>query len=503
MKTVAKGAGISFTGIILGNFLGIFSQALLGRFLGVRDYGRFNLALSVVHLAIVFSIIGLSEGSARYIPFFMERGELDKVKSTIRFSLRFVMLTSVVLGIVFYFLSGTISKVIFHEENVRPLLQIFMITLPLSALPTVLISIFRAFKAVRYKMFIFDTGMKIIRIAIFVPFIFLGKSLLGAIIAYLGAQIFPILQSLFLIRNRLFPQYSKTPTTPVGKSLLSFSWPLGLTGLSLVVETRADIILLGYYLTTEDIGIYSPALFIIKMLTVVGLSFQFIFLPVVSEFCAKGNRDELEILYRTVSKWIFVIIVPVVSFIILFPKEIITLIYGPAYSRGWLALVFLAIGYALGLTLSLSGNILVGAGHPKLNLASELAAVFISLAMNVLLIPALGIAGAALAAGFSFFMRGVAALVLVYKKEKIHPFALVYLRVFLAGLIGFGAAWFLKTYITKFLPWQIALFGLGFALLVVYGGALLLSRSLDKNDMLILQAISKKLNLKLNFIKPS
>jgi len=501
IKTVVKGAGISFTGIIIGNVLGIFNQALLARFLGVKDYGHLSLALSIVQVAIVLSILGLSEGSARYIPFFIERGELAEAKSTIRFSLRFVFTMSVVLGVIFFFFLGTIIRVFFHDQSIRPLLQILVITLPLSVLPILIISIIRAFKAVRYKALVFDIAAKILRIAIFIPFIFLGKALLGAIVAYLAAALLPIVHSLFFIRKKLLPQYSKLPVVPVGRKLLSFSWPLGLTGVSMFFETRADVLLLGYFLTAEDIGIYTPALVLTKMLTIVAVSFQFIFLPVVSEYSARGNSADLCLLYRTVTKWILALIVPVLSFILLFPKEIITFIYGQQYSGGWLALIFLAVGYSLGSVVSLAGNILVGAGHPKLNLASEVFAGLSSVLLNIVLIPIWGIAGAAIAAGFSFMLRGIAALALVYKTERFHPFALNQSKALLAGLIGFGTAYVSKFYLLKILPWQICLFLGGLIIMVVYGGSVLLLRSFDRNDRIVVESIESKLKINLTIFK--
>lgn len=501
IKTVAKGAGISFTGIIIGNFIGIFNQGLLARFLGVNDYGHWNLALSIVHVAIVLSILGLSEGSARYIPYFMERGEYDKAKSTIRFSLRFVFSMSVILGIIFFAFSGTIARIFFDDMSIRGLLRIFMLTLPLSVLPMFLVSIVRAFKAVRYKAFMFDIAIKVLRIGIFVPFIFLGKPLVGAVVAYLGGSLLPILHSQYFIKKKLLPQYSRIPVVPVGRSLLSFSWPLALTGFSVLLETRADILLIGYFLTAEDIGIYTPSLVLIKMLTIVALSFQFIFLPVVSEYAARGNREGLGLLYRAVTKWIMALIIPVLSFIVLFPKEIITFIYSSPYSRGWPALIILAVGYSIGSVLSLAGNILVGSGHPKLNLASELIGGFAALSLNILLIRSLGITGAAMAAGLSYVIRGIAALVFVFRTDKFHPFSLMQYKILLSGLVSFGLGLVSKSFLMKIFPWQIVLFLAAVIIFSVFSGTVLLLRTFDKNDKSIIESVEKRLKIDLRIIK--
>ena len=53
--------------------------------------------------------------------------------------------------------------------------------------------------------------------------------------------------------------------------------------------SKTDTILVGHFLTLKDVGIYTPALVIAKMLIFVSAAFKYIFLPVVSEFFIKKD----------------------------------------------------------------------------------------------------------------------------------------------------------------------------------------------------------------------
>lgn len=501
IKTIARGAGITFTGIVLGNVLGTLNQVLLGRFLGVSDYGHFNLALSIINVAQVLSILGISGGVSRFIPFHMKKGEQDMVKSTIRFSLRFVFISSVTIGILLYLLAGPISVKIFHDQSFYPVLRVFMLGLPIVVLASVLIAVIRAFKAMAHRLMIYDIGMKVVRAAIFVPAIFLGYVFGGAIVAYFGAMLFTLAASWFVIRKKLFPKYSEYPNVPVAKKLLSFSWPLGLTGATSLAATRSDIILLGYFLTSKDIGIFTPAVVIAQMLSYISRSFELIFLPVVSEFFARENKAQLSLIFKSVSKWLFIILLLALLFIVVFPKETILLLYGKEYADGWRALLVLALGFSIGTAVSLSGNILVAAGHTKLSLASEIVGAVGSLSLNFILIPIYGIVGAAVAAGASFALRGLAALIFTYRTEKIHPFSRDFLKALLAGLISLGIIFGLKTYLTGSVPMLALMVGLGLLLFLIYGGLLLLSRVFDETDRFVLDAVEKKTGIKLRFLR--
>jgi O-antigen/teichoic acid export membrane protein len=501
IKTIAKGAGIVFAGIIIGHILGMVNQILLGRFLGVEAYGQFNLALSVVMIGKAFAVFGIPGGLSRFIPFYLEKKQRNTVRGTIRFSIGFVLTTSVILAAVAFLFSDRISIDIFHEEKLQPVLKYFVLGIPLVVLPGVLESIIRAFKAMKYKFYIHDIGMKIVKITVFIFFILLGYELLGAIAAYFAAMSFVIVASIIVIRKKLFPVREPYKRVAIAKRLLSFSWPLGLTGLTFLFVSKTDVILLGYYLDAKDIGIYMPALVIAQLLTFVSVSFEFIFLPVVSEFFARESMSHLASLFKSVSKWMVLLILPMLLYVVIFPKEIIRLLYGTEYTGGYQALIILVLGIAIGSSTSLAGNILVGGGHTMLNLASELIAAATNVSLNIILIPLYGILGAAIGTASSYLIRGIAFLLLSFKTTKMHPFNKDYLKILSAGVLSLAIVFFLKTEMTAFLGWPVVMIVLGFALLFIYAGLLLPTRFMDENDILILEAIETRLGKKIKFIR--
>lgn len=501
IKTIAKGAGITFTGIIAGNLLGTINQVLLGRFLGVNDYGHFNLALSVVNIAQAFAIIGLSGGIARFIPFYLKKGEMEMVKSTIRFSLRFVLTASLSIGVILFLFSKPLAVRIFHDQSSHFMLKVFLLGLPLVVLPSVSQAIIRSFKATGYKLLIYDTGMKIVRIVIFVPSILMGNVVWGAVLSYFGGLFFALFASLAVIRRKLFPRYREYRTVPIAKKLLSFSWPLGLTSLTSLAETRSDFLFIGYFLTSKEVGLYAPALVIAQMFAYVSRSFEFIFLPVVSEFYARENKTQLALVFKSVTKWMFIILLLGLLLITAFPKEIIVLLYGKDYSSGWTALVILAVGFAVGSSLNLAGNVLVAAGHTRLSLASEVIAAIAAVVLDIVLIPMYGIVGAAIASCAALILRGLSSFFFAYTTEKIHPFNRDYLKVLAAGAGGLAIAFGLKFYLSPLMPRLVMMIAVGLILCLIYIGLLLIGRVFDQNDRLVLDAVEQKTGIKMRFLR--
>lgn len=405
------------------------------------------------------------------------------------------------MGIILYILSGYLSVYIFRENNLDVVLKYFLIGIPFFSLVLIMGAIIRGFKAVKYKVIINDIGMNLIKIIIFILFIWIGYRLFGAIAAYISATIIVIFLLMIIFRKKLFPDYSKYRNVPIAKNLLTFSWPLALTGVTFILATKTDIIFIGLYLTSKDIGLYSSALVIASSLVFIGTAFEYIFLPVVSELFAEKKLSDLKILFKSASKWMFMSILIILLYIILFPKEIITLIYGVEYSEGFLALIILAFGISMNAFTGLTGNILIGGGHTRLNLITIVIGAIVNISLDILLIPIYGFIGAAIAISAANSASNIFSLLFVYKTSKMHPYNMAYVKMILISIVIFFIIYLSKIYIIGYLYWLILMILLGVLMLFLFIGFLLITHVLDENDKFILSTIEKKFGIKLNFIR--
>jgi len=501
LETVAKGGGILLFGTILGIFLAMINQILLGRFLGVESYGLFYLAFSIISVFVPFSQWGICGSLPQYLPFHYSRGEKDVMKSAIHFSELLILCTSIIFCIIIYLFSDELAKEIFHNSELSAVLKYFAFALPLISLNNLMEAIVRSFKAVKYKVALFDVGIWLIRITIFVPFIVMSYSLFGAIVSVVIANFIIFVIAFFLIGKKIFPNQSKYQKVAVAKKLLIFSWPIAIAAIITLFLTKTDVLLLGYYFSSTEVGIYMPALLTAQYVILFGTPFAYIFLPVVSELFGKVKMESVESLFKSASKWIFLMALPVFIYILLFPKEIISVLYGAEYSRGYFALIILATGISMNAFTGISGGILVGSGHTKLNLTVEIIAAITNVSLNVILIPLFGIIGAAIGTSASFFSRNIASLAFVYKINKIHPFNKKYVGVVFSGLIVFVVFYLFKNLVFSSISSSLFIIPAGILLLGLYIMLILVFRCLDKNDVIFLELITKKLKINVKMFK--
>jgi O-antigen/teichoic acid export membrane protein len=499
LTSVAKGATIIFGGLVAGTLLGMVNQIILGRYLGPENYGLFNLSMSVVMIAAALSVFGFFGSLSRFIPYHLEKKEQNIVRSVIDFGALFSFFLGLTFAIIIYLLAGSLAIRVFHDPRLEPVLKIFAIVIPLHGLQQVVRGTVRGFKAAKYDAILFNIGTRIVTILVFLLSMLFVNRLYGAIIAFIAGVVVTTAVTVWIIIKKIFPDYREYRRVPVARNLLSFSWPLALTGFTFLFVSKTDKVLLGYFMTSKDVGIYTPALMIANLLIFISTAFKYIFLPTVSEYFSKNDLQGLEPLFKSTSKWNFLVVLPLFVFILIFPKEILTILFGSSYTGGYLALIIVSLGIAANDFAGTSATILVAGGRTKANLACEIIAGTTNVVLNIILIPIYGIVGAAIATGLSFLARNLAALSLAYKAYGMHPYTKKYLNIIFSGLVGSAIIYFLKGYSP--LPWWATMFILGIVFLAIYFGVILLSRSLDQNDRVIVLAIERRMKINLDFIK--
>jgi len=157
----------------------------------------------------------------------------------------------------------------------------------------------------------------------------------------------------------------------------------------------------------------------------------------------------------------------------------------------------LALGFMFHTFLGLNGLSLVIVKESKFISFSSLVAAVSNVLLNALLIPSYGIEGAAVATTTSYVIGNILNSLRLYQRTKIHPFSWNYVKPLIISfvLLGIVKSMHLKVHSI----WYAILILIVF--LVVYFLLVLLSKSVDKEDVELLLAIEKRLGINLEIIK--
>ena len=502
LKAVAKGAGIIFVGMVIGKVLAMVNTILLARFLEPERYGLFSLGLTIVEILAIIGVFGLASGVTRFIPYYHIKNRDDKVKYTIRFSLKFSLILSAILATVLFLLSDQIACLVFKDDRLKVILQIFSIALPFYTINGIIPSIFRGFGNAKYRVLTEDIMSRIIKISAFILFVYFGYLLYGALAAFAVGTILTLGISLYLVQKKLFPIFGsniKTKDVSVGGELLSFSWPLLIGSFSYIFYTQTDRILLGFFKTSEDIGIYTVGSQISHLLTFVVPSFAFLFLPVMSELYSKKKIHDFAHLYKSTTRWIFLITLPLFLFFLFFPEEIILLLFGSSYVSGATVLRILALAFFVSASVGLTWDTLLAMGKTKFVMITQGTGAVTNIALNVLLIPPFGIEGAAIGTACGIIIMNIMQLVVIHHSIKFHPYDRQYLKISVISiLVMLLITTTIELFIEQIPCWSVLIiFPIYF---VLYMAFVIKSKCLQHEDVMILKTIQEKTGIKLKFL---
>jgi len=491
MKVVAKGAGIIFLGMLIGHFINYFSQILMARYLGVSDYGLLMLAFTIVQALTILSLLGFDLGSARFIS--CHRDNKSKLSGIFRKSIKFILITSFISSI-FLFLFSNQLALLFNSPGLSPILRIFsFLVIPLT-LFNLLVSFMRGLKLSGSKIFCHDILYPIFKLVIFILMLYSGYVLFGAVIAIMFSVMFATAFSIYylLIRKEILSIIKIKPNFRL-KELFLFSWPLLLAGVLSLIFNWIGVMSLGYFKTTFEVGIYSVALITAGILWIILRSFNFLFMPVVSELFAKNRFDDIKILYKIITRWIFLLSFPIFLIMAFFPDLIINFFFGQKYMAAALPFMILSFGYIFANITGPTGTTIIAFGKTKLNLLISISIAVSNFILCILLIPLYGVIGAAVAMFFTVLIGNGLGFFFVYRFMKIQPYDINYFRYIFSGLLSVLIVYFI-IYINSAL--QIILISL-IAFPFLYLFFLLMFKSFNDHDISLLESFGKKFNINL------
>ena len=260
LRKIAKGAGFVLIGTIIGRAFGYGSRLIIAR-LGASDYGLVALGFAVMSIAATLSMVGMQSGIVRYVAFYKGKEDKGRIKGTIISALKITLPLSVVFAVILFWYAGWISIHVFHDADLTSILRIFSIAIPFSVLTSNLLSATVGFQDMRYRVYTENIFQEPLKLTAIVILLLLGFGVVGAAWGWvLAIMVMPFIAFYFL-EKKVFPVFkTEVKAVSVDKELFAFSFPLLFAGIAGMIMGWTDTLMLGYFSSSADVGIYNVAL---------------------------------------------------------------------------------------------------------------------------------------------------------------------------------------------------------------------------------------------------
>lgn len=287
---------------------------------------------------------------------------------------------------------------------------------------------------------------------------------------------------------------------PIGRfrrDILSNYWIYARTiffaGMLGTLATNIDRIMLGYFWTGAEVGLYFGMDRITHIVRSLTFALGTVLIPTISGLDAEGGRERIaEVAYRA-TRYTTLIVLPMVAGIIVFARPLIRIILAAEFLRGVGVLVVLALWVFILVAQRPYSSTILGMDRPELILRLSLLSFGINVALNVVLIPAdiqtfgltllgLGALGAAIATLVSDVVKLVGVNYVAKRLVPLKPQWPHFARQLIAVTLMGVALWWLSDALVGVVRWyHLILFGL--LGLAIYLGLLWITDELDGDDL--------------------
>lgn len=493
LHLIAYSSLVVFIGVALSKIFTYLYRVIIGRNFGPEVYGLFSLATMILIFVVAFFSFGLPEGIVRFIPLYRGKNQKDHISFLIKRSFSILLSISLLGALLLFFLAEPISLEIFHNSKLIPFLRIAALTIPFFILANFYLAILRAYEFIGVYSFILNFLQNFMKVASILFFIVLGlrtnvvmySYFIGILAMFLGAYFACDKYAKIVVKKSLnFKKKSE-----VIESLFSYSWPLTLLGIASFALYWIDSFTIGFFKTAADVGFYNAAIPLASLLMIAPDLIIQLFFPLVTKEYSKKNYKLIEELSKQVTKWIFIVNLPFVVIMLLFPGAIINLFFGKTYLVAEQALRLLAIGTLFGSLAIVPSHLISMVGKSKLMLTNISFMLGLNLILNIILVPKYGINGAALSTMIILILLSAVYFAQTKYFLSFVPIRRKMINIFLASIIPLLIIFVLKKFISLNF-FTVIILGVFFILL--YGIFILIFKCLDKNDLFILKPIIRR-----------
>ncbi|HXF71587.1 MAG TPA: polysaccharide biosynthesis C-terminal domain-containing protein [Actinomycetota bacterium] len=294
-----------------------------------------------------------------------------------------------------------------------------------------------------------------------------SRTVTATVAAYALSWVVATAAAALVWRRAARPHGSLPPEPGELRALIRYGAPRAPAALLSQLLFRADYFVAYPYLAPDERGVYAAAVQLGFALVLFLTAVSYMFSPYVADLHARGRTEELDGLYKTVTRWTVAATIPVLLVLLVAPAEALH-VFGARFETGTAALRILAVGQAVNVAVGAAGFILIMVGRTGWDLAIYAGSVALDVGLALVLAPRLGIEGAAIAQATTLVASNLARLLLVRRFVGIQPYDRRYLRLLAPAALG-GVA---MAAVEAILPdgrWLLHLS----AMIVVGGGAFL------------------------------
>lgn len=379
---------------------GLIVLLLTRVFLQPAEYGLLFLALSVLGVAQLFSNLGFAGSVAKYLAEYRET-DPSQVRYILRTGLKYNLLAISVVGVALLLAADRIAEVL-GEPRLALFLVVGIGYVAFHSIRKFATLSFQGFNRVTWSAVV--GAVSSVSLVVFVvSFLFLGFGVIGALLGYVFSSALAAAFGLTVLYRRFYTHHrpAETPESGLSRRVLGYSLPLTMTRGANVLDRRVDTVLIGFFLAPVSVGFYTLGKQITEFVVIPASSLGFTIAPAYGEQKASGNLNRAAQIYESTLKHTVSVYTPAAAGLLLLAEPTIRFIFGADYLGAVPVIQVFSIYVLLRAIDKITNDGLDYLGRARARAVVKGVAAVGNFLLNLVMIPLLGIEGAAIASVLS------------------------------------------------------------------------------------------------------
>lgn len=427
VKKIVGQSAVYFLGAVISVIVGFFFKVYLSRVLGADALGIYSLGITTIGVLGIFLSFGYGNGLIRFISKYKATQNYNKLVSYLTNTSIINLCFVLPISFLFYFFPEIIADNTLKTPKLKEYIPLFGLMMFVNSFLILAEQTIRGLQEVK-KSTLINTFLRLpFKIGLVVVFFNWGWRLEGYIIAEVLGSVLAFI-FLIIIIKRLLPGLTDFKRDNFNNEEKKYSLNLLITNSVLALGRHGDKIVLVYFLSTFELGIYSVTLTIAAFIPLVLTSVNSIFSPIISQLYSQNKLKDLASYFQLSGRYIFLLSFPLMVFIFLFSKPIMSL-FGNDFIQGSFLLSLIVIGQLINVSMGSVGLMLQMTGLEKPMRDISIVTSLISFLLYFVLISKWGLVGLGVVYIFNILLQNIACTYVLNKHLNIHLFHSEYIKL--------------------------------------------------------------------------
>lgn len=392
---------------ILGFLFNFIVGILTARLLGPEGVGIIKLAIFIPWLILVLTSGGLKLSNINFIA-----SNKDDASSIFSYNIFYILFHSLFFIPLYIYVIIPILENVYIEKLSSDILYLGAIFITVNLIFYFFQGIVTGLKDI--KAFSTSEILKTLFLLLWVIVVYYIH-IANVILIYIGYIAGGLLASIYLLKKILSLKIRLNKDINFNHffSLISFGIKGQFATIFNVLNFKFDIFLIGYFLPATNLGIYTIAVSLTNFLLFIPSSLINILIPKAS------SEKELKRYLPQLLKSIFYFTLIIGIILMASGKLLINILYSDAFIKGYDLLIILIFGTIfLGINQVIT-SALTGKGYPTIQSKTAGIGFVFTIILDIILIPKVGLIGAAIATSIAYTLMGFTAIYYLRKIEGI------------------------------------------------------------------------------------